>query len=343
VEGHRQVTNQPLHVGKLPPALLAALLNTLPHLSPDVLMGAAVGVDAAVIDLGDRCLVVAMDPVSLSDRPGRFAADINANDVAVMGATPRWLLSTILLPPETAEGAVRAIMDDLSAGCRSLGVSLIGGHTEVTPAVRQPVVCACLIGEVARPNLITSAGALPGDFLLLAGPVAVEGTAILASEHAGELRRRGVRDEIIGRAASLLETHGISIVPSVRVLTEVLRPHAMHDPTEGGILGAVAEMMTAAGLSARVEAEAIPLLDECAAICAALDLDPLRLLASGSLLAAISPDDAPTALRHLGAHGIEPAVIGTVLPAGARSTLIRNGREEALPEAGMDELARWLR
>lgn len=332
-----------LHPGKLPPPLLADLLADLP-VGGGVVVGAAPGEDAAVLEIPghlDRYLVVASDPVTLSGDPGAFAAQVNANDIAVMGAEPRWLLASILLPPGTSEGEVGSVMHSLRVGCEELGVSLVGGHTEITTAVRRPVVAATMIGLVSPDELVTSSGGQPGDRLLLAGPIAVEGTAILAAEHSDVLRSRGVGEDVLAEASVLLRNPGISVLPAVRAITSVTLPHAMHDPTEGGLLAAARELAGASGTGLRLDAGRVPVLPSCRALCRALGLDPLGLLASGSLLAALYPDDVDVAAAALRGVGIEAAVVGELRPLDEGMVLIRNGQEGPMPSIERDELARW--
>lgn len=306
------------------------------------MVGATYGEDAAVVAWGDRCLVLAMDPVTMSARPGKIVVQINANDIAVCGAKPRWLLAAVLLPTDSGEAQARQVMDDLRHSCAQHGVSLIGGHTEISPSVNQPIVTGCMIGEVDKDRLVTSSGAKPGDMLLLAGPIAVEGTGILGSEYAAVLAAHGVAGDSIAAASALLERPGISIVPMVDALLSVTTPHAMHDPTEGGVLSALGEMLGASGLGAHIEADCIPILAPCQEICAALHLDPLRLLASGSLLAAIDPGDVGAVQGALRDGGFETAVLGAVLPASEGRFIIQNGERSPLPEVERDELARFV-
>jgi hydrogenase expression/formation protein HypE len=188
---------------------------------------------------------------------------------------------------------------------------------------------------------VTSAGAKSGDALLLAGSLAIEGTAILAREHAPALRTHGVREQVIRDGAALLDRPGISVLPAVRALTAAAVPHAMHDPTEGGLLAAARELAEASGVGLRLEVDRIPILPACAAVCEALQLDPLRLLASGSLLAAVTPEAAGAALAALRDAGLDGASVGTVLPPGAGTMIVRAGVEEPLPAVERDELARW--
>src|SRR6184192_2519264 len=176
----------PLPAGKLPLDLLAQLLAPLTPRDPRVRVGARTGEDAAIIDMkesstsafggGARLLVVAADPITFAtDQIGRYAVAVNANDIAVRGATPRWFLATLLLPAGTTRAGVQAIMDDLAAACRELEIDLVGGHTEVTSGIDRPIVAGTMLGEVAAELLVTTGGARPGDALLLGGALAVEG------------------------------------------------------------------------------------------------------------------------------------------------------------------------
>lgn len=330
-----------LPIGKLPPEILTVLLAHLPA-PPEVIVGARPGEDAAVIEVDGLYLVIASDPVTLSHEPGALAVQVNANDIAVMGAEPRWLLASILLPTSSTRDTAERVMTGLRQGCQVLNVALIGGHTEITSSVTQVVVAATMIGDVQPDRLVTSSGAQPGDALLLAGAVAVEGTAILAREHARELRARGVSEDVIREGAALLDRPGISVLPAARALTEAVLPHAMHDPTEGGLLSAVREMALASGVGIRLDAERVPVHWACDAISRALELDPLGLLASGSLLAAVHPSDLALALQALRGEGILAEAIGEMQPEAEGLVLRRGRREEALPAVERDELARFL-
>src|SRR5438552_10796636 len=184
--------SRPLLAGKLPPDLLASLLAGAATDDPRVLVGPRVGVDAAVLDFGERVLVVKSDPITFATEDvGWYAVQVNANDLAVMGATPRWFLATLLLPEGTTEDAVRAIFAPLLGACRELGISLVGGHTEITVGLDRPIVCGHMLGEAAPGELVRSDGARPGDRLLLTKAIPLEATSILARERRAALLGRG--------------------------------------------------------------------------------------------------------------------------------------------------------
>ncbi|HEX9018227.1 MAG TPA: AIR synthase family protein [Anaerolineaceae bacterium] len=330
--------NNLLPLGKLPPELLARLLAQAPIKDPRVLYGPGIGLDCAVIDLGDRVLVFKSDPITFATEDiGWYAVQINANDVATTGAVPRWMLATLLLPEgETTQASVEAIFDQLYRAAGALGISVVGGHTEITYDLNRPILNGTLIGDVERERLIVPTGACPGDRLLLTKGVPIEGTALLAREFAQRLSGILTPAEL-EQARQFLYQPGISIVRDARVATQSGRIHAMHDPTEGGLAGALWELSDASGRRLVVDPSAVPIPDLSGRICAAFGLDPLATIASGALLLAAYPDDAPAIRRALEAEGIACAEIGSV-EAGPAGVWQVNGATFSRP--ARDDIAR---
>jgi hydrogenase maturation factor len=292
--------------------------------------------------MGDRYLIATADPITFTgDRIGWYAVHVNANDVAVMGATPRWMLATVLLPPSGDEALAESIHQQLLDACSALGITLIGGHTEVTHGLDRPIIAATMLGEVAKERLVTSAGARPGDRIVLTGGIGIEGTAILAGEARATLRAAGVEETVIGRAARFLDEPGISVVAAARALCATVRPHAMHDATEGGVATAVRELAEASGVGVHIAPDDL-LLPETRVICDALGLDPLGLLASGCLIAAIAPEDEALVLAALARAGVRARVCGEARPAREGLVRVADGEQHPLAWFRRDELARYL-
>ena len=333
-----------LPAGKLPPELLRALLSSLGTTDPAVVLGAEFGEDAAVIDLGGPELLVAKtDPITFAgESAGRLLLAVNGNDLATVGAEPRWLLVTALLPGGITAERVAGLFDEVKEACEEAGVSLVGGHTEITVGLDRPILVGCLLGTVPRDRLVRTSGARVGDAILLTGGIAIEGTAILAGEHAGALLARGVDRAVIEAAAGWLRAPGISVLPAARALQATGAVHSMHDPTEGGVITALHELAEVAGVGLRIDPAAIPVLPECRTICEALGLDPLGLLASGALLATLDAAEVPAALERLRAAGIPAARIGEAVPAAEGRAIVAGNRVLPLPVFPRDELARHL-
>ena len=224
-----------LPAGKLPGDLLGRLLERHAVHDERVLIGPGTGRDAAAIRFGDTALVVKSDPITFpTDRPAHHLVHINANDIACQGATPRWLLVTALLPHGTATAEMASgLFADLNRCAAEVGVEVIGGHTEITIGLDRPILVGTMLGETAADRLIDPRNARPGDRLLMTKVVGIEGTVILASELAPVLRERGVPDETITVARSMLSDPGISVLAEARALAEAGAVSALHDPTEG--------------------------------------------------------------------------------------------------------------
>jgi hydrogenase maturation factor len=329
-------------LGKLPAKQLKALLARHARADARVLVGPGVGEDAAVIDMGDRCLVAKTDPVTFaSDEIGWYAVHVNANDVACCGARPRWFLATLLLPEfETTATLVEAIFEQIAAACDELDVTLCGGHTEITHGLDRPIVIGQMLGEVGHDAIIRGAGARAGDAIILTKGIAVEGTALIAREMPDALA--GVMDaQALERCAGFLKSPGISVVRDARLALEAGRVHALHDPTEGGIATGLWELAEAAGLGLRVDESRLPVLPECALMCRHLGLDPLGLIGSGSLLIAAPGEDAPGIVEKLGEASIAATVIGELTGAHeGRRLRSPDGSLVPLPEFPRDELTR---
>ncbi len=333
-----------MEAGKLPPGLLSELLSEFAANDPRVRVGPKVGEDCAVIEMGNRLLIAKSDPVTfVADRIGWYTVQVNANDIACTGGVPRWFLPTILLPPNIDENEIRAIFSDIAMACRELGVSVVGGHTEVSVGIPRPIVAGTMLGELdSSANLISSSGAQDGDSIIVTTGLAIEGTAILARAFAADLSRLGVNDDDIARAADYLGKPGISVVSAARALCDSVDVHSMHDVTEGGVITALREVAIGSDVGLVVEAESMPILPESGTICQVLGIDPLGLLGSGALVATLSSSDVPRALRALDATGVSGWEVGQIMEADEGLWMIDRTGDNALPEFRRDELARYL-
>ena len=332
-----------LLTGKLPAELLARLLSRVVRRDPRVLLGPTLGEDAAIIDLGDRVLVAKADPVTFAtDRIGWYAVHVNANDVACIGARPAWFLATILLPQGAPEALAEEVFDQIESACKALDITLVGGHTEVTYGLERPIVAGAMLAEAAAGRVVRNADARPGDHLILTKGIAIEGTALLARDAADELRRRGFGEASLERARALLDRPGISVVREALLACDTAPVHAMHDPTEGGLATALHEVAAASGLVAEVQAEAVTVLPETEEVCRALALDPLGLLASGSLLIALAEEDCERVRGALSKADIPAACLGRRIEGTVGVIIDERGERRDIPHFRRDELARFL-
>ena len=330
-----------LGIGKLPMDLLQGLLDRYQGQDERLVVGPRVGEDAAVLDMGERYLVAKSDPITFAtDEIGWYVVHVNANDLATMGATPRWLLLTLLLPEgRTDELLVEDIFTQVSQACQSLGVALCGGHTEITHGLDRPIAVGLMLGEVEKEDLVRTAGVQVGDHIIQTKGIAIEGTAVLAREMAERLAAK-VGAELVARGRRFLQEPGISVVPDARIVCGTGRPHAMHDPTEGGLATGLWELAHASGKRLIVDLAAVHRYPETTAFCQALALDPVGLIASGSLLVAAAPDESARMVEALSQEGIEASVIGRA-EEGPASVLVETYDGLALlPVFEQDELTR---
>ena len=330
-----------LGIGKLPMDLLQVLLERYRGHDERLVVGPAVGEDAAVLDMGERYLVVKSDPITFAtDEIGWYVVHVNANDIAAMGAEPRWMLLTLLLPEgRTDERLVEDIFAQTSGACHSLGVTLCGGHTEITYGLDRPIAVGLMLGEVEKEDLVCTAGVRVGDDIILTKGIAIEGTAVLAREMAEPLSG-AVGADLIDRGRRFLREPGISVVRDAMIACRAGRPHAMHDPTEGGLATGLWELAHASGKRLLVDPEAIHVYPETASFCRALGLDPMGLIASGSLLAAAAPEQAAQIVEALTREGIGAAIIGKVVDGSPAVQVQTSHGPKPMPIYEQDELTR---
>lgn len=318
-----------MRLGKLDNDELERLvLSKFTKTRPEPMRAPQIGEDCAWLDLGGDMAVFSCDPITSASisHLGRLSVHVNCNDAAAAGAEPVGLLVTLLAPPQITPEQIGRIADDLAAAAHQAGVDIIGGHTEVTDAVTRPITNTAVIARCPRERLMR--GLRAGDDIVMTKWAGLEGTAIIAEDFPEIAARLTDAQRIAARALSAQ----LSVVPEGRYAASH-GAAAMHDITEGGVLGACWEMAHLAGCGIVLERERIPVREETRALCAAAGLDPLRLISSGSMLIAC-PDGASMA-AGLAALGIPASVIGR---AGGSAVRFSDGEEIAPP--GADELYR---
>lgn len=329
--------------GKVPHGLLESHLERSRCNDQHVVIGPGVGEDAAVLRTPPgRLIVVKSDAITLArKRLGWYLVHVNANDVAVMGGEPKWFLVTLLLPQgREAASLFEKTMGDIQDACAALGIVVVGGHSEVTVGIQRPMAVGTLLGLVDERDLVDKRQIRPGDALYLAKGIAIEGTAALANDFAKNLMRSGVARSTIRRARCFLDVPGISVVPEARIARGVRGVVGLHDPTEGGLLGAVFELCHRANCGVVLELDAVPVYSETREICAGLGLDPFSLLASGALLVAARPYARDQLVSAFEAGRTPLCRIGTFLAKEDGLTVSSGGADRPLVPPERDELAR---
>ena len=285
--------------GKIAESVLKRSILKQLHLKrPDVLLAAGVGEDCAAISVAeDEVIVLSSDPVIWRDSlDGRCAVQANLNDLAAGGAEPVGLMLTALLPPEVEEPEMRKMVQTIAKECEPLQVQVLGGHTEVTDAVNRPVVSIAAVGKAKKGMLSTTAGARPGDDIVVTKWIGLEATAKLA---------RGRREDLLSRYPQHLLY--FSVIPEAATAMKS-GVRAMHDVTTGGIFGALWELAEASGVGLEIELKKIPIRQETVEICEFFDLNPYQMGSTGSLL--LAAEDGNRLVLDLKQQGIPAVVVG---------------------------------
>lgn len=323
-----------MQIGKVPEAVLKrSVLHKIKTRREEVLVRPGVGEDCSVVQVGaDEVIVLSTDPITGTVHDiGRLAALITGNDIASAGAETIGILATILLPDGASEEELRGMMIQMEETCAAHHMEILGGHTEVSGAVNQPVIIVTGIGKTKRDRLVTTGGMKPGDELVMTKWAGTEGTAILSNDREEVLKTR-FSQEFIDDAKSFSKY--LSVAEDARIAVQV-GVSAMHDVTEGGIFGALWEVACASGCGLEVELDRIPIRQETVEISNFFDINPYMLISSGSMLIATS--HANQLVSELGAAGIPAAVIGRATK-GNDKIVISGGERRYLEPPKSDEL-----
>lgn len=332
---------QIIQPGKIPPIMLERLLGLPRKTSEAVLVGPSLGEDAAVVRMPAGPVVITSDPITFKTaRPGHYAVHINANDIAVMGAIPRYFTLTMILPPQTTFRESETIMGDAILAANDLDVVLIGGHSEVSESVSTPIVSVTMFGQLIGPRHYSTGDGRAGDAVIQVNPMAIEGTSILAHEHRERLGQE-FGAEFVARAADFLYDPGLSVAPPARLAATRLTVHAMHDPTEGGLATGLKEIAEASRTGLLIREDRLLMADETRRICNALGYAPLGLISSGCLLFTVPAEGSDEAVRVMKEAGFTAADIGrlTAIPGDYRLETLDGGQVD-LPVYDVDELAK---
>ena len=328
--------------GKLPPKLLQQLLDKISFAEPSVLLGPKIGEDAAVLNTtSSKYLVVTTDPITFAtDKIGWYVVNINANDIAVMGGDPKWLLITLLLPQTINKKTIDDIFSQIIDTASNLGITLVGGHTEITPNIISPIAVGTLIGEVSKNHVVRTQDAKPKDAIILTKKIALEGTSIIAREFPKKLKSLGIGKDIIQKAKKFISYPGISVIKEANIARDFKYVHSMHDPTEGGLSTALIELAIASNTGLMIDAKKIQIAPESKQICKALNINPMGLLSSGCLIITIPEKNSSELIKIFENHNIESYEIGHLTAKPNEYKWISKSGFEDIPIFKNDELTK---
>lgn len=330
-----------LKIGKLDSDILEkTVINKIKHTRPEVLVHAGVGEDCATIDFGEYECVLSTDPITASVNDiGRLCIHISCNDIASNGIEPIGILLALMLPVGTTEEDISVIMNQASETAAACNVEIIGGHTEITAAVNQPIIVSTAIGKGKKWQSASAENIKVGDAILMTKSAGIEGTGIIAGDKEDELTAF-LSPQEINQAKELLSE--VSVVKE-GITAGSVGTHGMHDITEGGILGAVWEMCSIAGVGAEIDEEKIPVEAVTEKICRHYGIDKLRLISSGSMLIMSAPDKKAEIERKLSEKGIRVSQIGTIVSAEEGLHILKDGKKYEILPPRTDELYKAIK
>lgn len=323
-----------MEIGKVPENILKrAVFKQIRHRREEVILHPGVGEDCSAVAVGeDEALVFSTDPITGTDKGiGKLAVHITANDLASSGAEPVGIMTTIILPDGTREIKLRRIMEEIESACAELGIEIMGGHTEVSDAVKRPIINVTGVGKVKKGKIVSTCGLKPGDEIVMTKWAGLEGTAIIASEKEEKLIET-LPQELIDTAKGFNEY--LSVIPESKIAVE-LGVTAMHDVTEGGVFGALWELGEASGVGITAYLDKIPIRQETIEVCEVFHLNPYMLISSGSMM--IGCDKGNLLVEKLAEAGIPAAVIGRATESNDR-VIISKDETRYIGPAGSDEL-----
>ena len=302
-----------LPLGKVPLDVLEDILQYQGAESKDLVERPGVGVDFSAVKIGDGYLIISSDPVTgVIEDIGRYAVNVNANDVATSGTRPLFLQSILLLPNGTGKDLLKKIVEQIHGAAQNLGIAITGGHTEIIEGINRPIIMATCMATAK--SFVSSRNAREGDVILMTKTAGIEGTSILSKMFSSRLSE--LEYGLLDNAKRNLDL--LSVIPEAVTAFDTGLVNAMHDPTEGGLLGGLYEMAAASGLGFSIQGSNIPISPETKTVCSTLKVDPLKLISSGVLLISTSSDCKDQLLSAVEKKGTMITEIGRFTSDGCK-------------------------
>ncbi len=322
-----------LSEGKLPVELLDLLLRSLSRKGNNLVVPPSIGVDVGVTKTRGKYLVTSSDPITgTKERMGWHAVNVSANDVATSGIMPDCLSVVSLFPGGTHQRLISSVMKEIDSTARGLGITVTGGHTEITPGLHRPIIVVTCFGSGDK--FVTASMARVNDAILMTKTAGIEGTSILSTV---DKVRKDLRPSLVKRAQNQIRK--LSIVPEAQLAFSTGRVHAMHDMTEGGTIGCLVEMSLASNVGFELDMDSVPIDESTREIAKLLSIDPLKLIGSGSLIISCPARDQDEVMGRIREERIRCTKIGTFLPKRSGRVLTRKDGSSKLSEISIqDEL-----
>ena len=297
--------------------------------SDKVIVPPLTGVDAGVVDIGDgKVMIVAEDPIFTAPKQslkmfGWYTAHIGASDVAVMGVKPQFMTYSLLMPPATKDEELKEIVDSIHEASKELGISIVGGHTGYYPMVLSPLIGGITVFSIVdKDSYVTPAGAKPGNDVIITKGPAVEAVGILSVLYEEKLLETQPK-ELVEKAKALCKQ--MTVVKDALTAMDAGGVTAMHDATEGGVIGGLFEVAAASAVGMEVDESKFVYPEEIKMVCEELKMDPVAAIAEGTLLITCEPESSQDILDALKKEGIDASIVGKVTEGDKRTMKRLNG------------------
>ena len=335
-----------MKAGKIPNELLKYLLDDL-SVIPDARLelGPAIGEDSAILNINDQIVLVGSDPITFpTESPGWHSVIINSNDIAASGGIPKWYTATILMPEGSSTQEFTDIFKDISNTCAKMNIQLIGGHSEVTAGVQHPIISGTMIGLADRTDLKPTKNAQISDDILITKYCPIEGLNIILAQYPDIISAAGLTPSEIASITTMSSKTNMSIINEAKIVKTFEEVHSMHDPTEGGIATALIEMLSASRIGAIIDESSLPIPNSAHKLCRHIDIDPLGLVASGSLLFTATSQVSDEIILALQRMSINCTKIGYTVPESEGVSIIQSdsGLKTPLPVFSTDEITKLI-
>ncbi len=327
-----------MKIGKVPnETLQRVILDKIKSVRKDIVLRPKIGEDCSAVNFGDDLCIISTDPITGAVNDiGKLSVHISCNDIASCGAEPVGIMLTVLAPQDATENDLESIMKDVCETAAAINVEIIGGHTEVTNAVNRFVISSTAVGRCPEGKMVATSGASPDEAIIVTKTAGIEGTSIIAKDNENELLK--ILDKnIVEKAKTFINS--ISVVKEGMIAGK-FGATAMHDVTEGGVLGAVWELTEASGIGAVINASQIPVADETKAIAEIYGIDPLKLISSGCML--ITCKNGEGLIKELEAVGIKATIIGKTTE-NKNKYILKDGEMISIMPPEADELYKAIK
>ena len=335
-----------MKAGKIPNELLKHLLDGLSVIADGRLeLGPSIGEDSAILNINEQIVLVGSDPITFpTESPGWHSVIINSNDIAASGGIPKWYTATILMPEGSSTQEFTDIFKDVANTCADMDIQLIGGHSEVTASVRHPIISGTMIGLANRTDLKPTNNAQIFDDILITKYCPIEGLNIILTQYPDIIDAAGLTPSEIASITTMSSKANMSIINEAKIVKTFEEVHSMHDPTEGGLATALREMLSASCVGAIIDESSLPIPTSAQKLCRLIDIDPLGLVASGSLLFTIASQVSDEIILALQSMSINCTKIGYTVPESEGVSIIQSdsGLKIPLPVFSTDEITKLI-